>query len=177
MPSPWRDCVRAWGQPAREKRTTLPPPFSPPVEMLRRSIRSQRIANAPRSAWAVRDLHASQTLVPGQASKSYQRSTVMSEMPGKAQNPGPPIGDPPKTDKPIKANRRMRDPFTDQATHPAGEGQVPTVRSTTITTKLMRRPCQWRRVLACSPFFGPPQKGDCLEHSNASIRMSAFVRC
>ncbi len=47
----------------------------------------------------------------------------MSEMPGKSQNPGPPIGDPPKTDKPIKADRRMRDPFTDQATRPAGEGQ------------------------------------------------------
>jgi hypothetical protein len=26
--------------------------------------------------------------------------------------------------------------------------------------------------VACSPFFGPPHKGDCLEHLNASKRMS-----
>ena len=42
-------------------------------------------------------------------------------MPAKPQNP--PIGDPPPPEKPVKVENRMRDPFTDQPTHPAGAGQ------------------------------------------------------
>lgn len=39
------------------------------------------------------------------------------------KQPGPPIGDPPSQDPPVKAARPMQDPFTEQTTHPAGEGQ------------------------------------------------------
>jgi hypothetical protein len=35
----------------------------------------------------------------------------------------PPIGDPPLPTKPVKAEKPMEDPFTEQVTHPAGEGQ------------------------------------------------------
>ena len=35
----------------------------------------------------------------------------------------PPIGDPPQPRKPVKAEKPMEDPFTEQVTHPAVEGQ------------------------------------------------------
>jgi hypothetical protein len=35
----------------------------------------------------------------------------------------PPIGDPPTNKRPIKAGAPMEDPFTEQTTQPAGEGQ------------------------------------------------------
>ena len=37
----------------------------------------------------------------------------------------PPIGDPPRRDEPVKteADAPMEDPFTEQTTRPAGEGQ------------------------------------------------------
>jgi hypothetical protein len=35
----------------------------------------------------------------------------------------PPIGDPPLPKKPVKAEKPMEDPFTEQVTHPAVEGQ------------------------------------------------------
>lgn len=35
----------------------------------------------------------------------------------------PPIGDPPSQSPPMKTDRPMQDPFTEQATQPAGEGQ------------------------------------------------------
>jgi hypothetical protein len=35
----------------------------------------------------------------------------------------PPIGDPPQPRKPVKAEKPMEDPFTEQVTHPATEGQ------------------------------------------------------
>jgi hypothetical protein len=41
----------------------------------------------------------------------------------KKANPDPPIGDPPPLGRPVKAEPPMEDPFTEQATHPAGEGQ------------------------------------------------------
>ena len=45
-------------------------------------------------------------------------------MAGKPKETGkPPIGDPPEPKKPVKAERPMEDPFTEQATHPAAEGQ------------------------------------------------------
>ena len=34
-----------------------------------------------------------------------------------------PIGDPPSQAPPMKADQPMQDPFTEQATQPAGEGQ------------------------------------------------------
>jgi hypothetical protein len=43
--------------------------------------------------------------------------------PGKADDPYPPIGDPPPKEPPTKADAPMRDPFTEQTTHAAGEGQ------------------------------------------------------
>ena len=42
---------------------------------------------------------------------------------GTAGNPSPPIGDPPPRKQPVKAAEPMQDPFTEQTTHPAGEGQ------------------------------------------------------
>ena len=38
--------------------------------------------------------------------------------------PKKPIGDPPTPKKPVKADNSMMDPFTEQATHPAGKGQA-----------------------------------------------------
>jgi hypothetical protein len=38
-------------------------------------------------------------------------------------DPGPPIGDPPPQGPPLKADQPMEDPFTEQVTRPAGEGQ------------------------------------------------------
>lgn len=35
----------------------------------------------------------------------------------------PAIGDPPPEAPPVKAGRPMQDPFTEEVTHPAGEGQ------------------------------------------------------
>ena len=35
----------------------------------------------------------------------------------------PPIGDPPQPREPVKAEKPMEDPFTEQVTHPAVEGQ------------------------------------------------------
>jgi hypothetical protein len=35
----------------------------------------------------------------------------------------PPIGDPPPPKKSVKADTRMRDPFTDLPSHQAGDGQ------------------------------------------------------
>jgi hypothetical protein len=35
----------------------------------------------------------------------------------------PPIGDPPQPKKPVKAEKPMEDPFTEQVTHPAAPGQ------------------------------------------------------
>jgi hypothetical protein len=43
--------------------------------------------------------------------------------PQKSTDTGPPIGDPPSPAPPMKADRPMQDPFTEQTTHPAGEGQ------------------------------------------------------
>ena len=43
--------------------------------------------------------------------------------PGKPADPKPPIGDPPPQGPPVKADMPMQDPFTEQTTHPAGEGQ------------------------------------------------------
>jgi hypothetical protein len=43
--------------------------------------------------------------------------------PGKPADPKPPIGDPPPQGPPVKAEKPMQDPFTEQTTHPAGEGQ------------------------------------------------------
>jgi hypothetical protein len=43
--------------------------------------------------------------------------------PVKPADPGTPIGDPPPRDPPVKADKPMQDPFTEQTTHPAGEGQ------------------------------------------------------
>ncbi len=43
--------------------------------------------------------------------------------PGKPADPGRPIGDPPPREPPVKAGMPMQDPFTEQTTHPAGEGQ------------------------------------------------------
>ncbi len=45
----------------------------------------------------------------------------MRERPTQPGNP--PIGDPPERRTPIKADAPMEDPFTEQTTHPAGEGQ------------------------------------------------------
>ncbi len=45
------------------------------------------------------------------------------EKPDKPADPRPPIGDPPPREKPVKADRPMQDPFTEQVTHPASEGQ------------------------------------------------------
>lgn len=47
----------------------------------------------------------------------------MSKEPRKPPSPKRPIGDPPTPKKPVKADTWMMDPFTEQATHPAGEGQ------------------------------------------------------
>ncbi len=52
-------------------------------------------------------------------------------MPDDTRTPDPagkspsPIGDPPRRDEPVKtdADESMEDPFTEQTTHPAGEGQ------------------------------------------------------
>ncbi len=50
-------------------------------------------------------------------------------MPDNKQPPGgtgksdPPIGDPPPRHEPVKTDAPMQDPFTEQTTHPAGEGQ------------------------------------------------------
>jgi hypothetical protein len=44
-------------------------------------------------------------------------------MSDKPRDPGPPIGDPPPREPPAKAEEPMQDPFTEQTTHPAGEGQ------------------------------------------------------
>jgi hypothetical protein len=35
----------------------------------------------------------------------------------------PPLGDPPEPKKPVKAEKPMEDPFTEQVTHPAALGQ------------------------------------------------------
>jgi hypothetical protein len=35
----------------------------------------------------------------------------------------PPIGDPPRPSKPVKAEKPMQDPFTEQVTRPAARGQ------------------------------------------------------
>lgn len=45
--------------------------------------------------------------------------------PGPAGKSSPPIGDPPRRVEPVKTNADspMEDPFTEQTTHPAGEGQ------------------------------------------------------
>jgi hypothetical protein len=45
------------------------------------------------------------------------------EEPDKPAEPRPPIGDPPPKEGPVKADESMQDPFTEQTTHPAGEGQ------------------------------------------------------
>jgi hypothetical protein len=45
------------------------------------------------------------------------------EKPDEPAEPKPPIGDPPPREGPVKADRSMQDPFTEQTTHPAGEGQ------------------------------------------------------
>jgi hypothetical protein len=42
-------------------------------------------------------------------------------MPDKPENP--PISEPPRRTKVMKVDNRMRDPFTDQPTQPAGDGQ------------------------------------------------------
>jgi hypothetical protein len=39
------------------------------------------------------------------------------------QAPKKPIGDPPPPKKPFKVDRSMMDPFTEQVTGPAGDGQ------------------------------------------------------
>ena len=43
--------------------------------------------------------------------------------PEKPADPRTPIGDPPPREEPVKADQPMQDPFTEQITHPAGEGQ------------------------------------------------------
>jgi len=43
--------------------------------------------------------------------------------PGKPDDPTSPIGDPPPKEPPVKADNPMQDPFTEQTTQPAGEGQ------------------------------------------------------
>jgi hypothetical protein len=43
--------------------------------------------------------------------------------PGTSADPDAPIGDPPPSKPPVKAARPMQDPFTEQTTHAAGEGQ------------------------------------------------------
>jgi hypothetical protein len=44
-------------------------------------------------------------------------------MGAKPPDPRPLIGDPPPRNKPVQADDRMRDLFTDQPTHSAGDGQ------------------------------------------------------
>jgi hypothetical protein len=45
-------------------------------------------------------------------------------MSSEQKKPGkPPIGDPPQPKKPVKAEKPMEDPFTEQVTHPAALGQ------------------------------------------------------
>ena len=41
----------------------------------------------------------------------------------KGPRPNPPIGDPPKPKKPVKADASMTDPFTEQTTHRARPGE------------------------------------------------------
>jgi hypothetical protein len=43
--------------------------------------------------------------------------------PEKPADATPPIGDPPSKGPPMKVDAPMQDPFTEQTTHPAGEGQ------------------------------------------------------
>ena len=47
----------------------------------------------------------------------------VSREPGKPTDPGRPIGDPPPKEPPVKVDEPMQDPFTEQTTHSAGEGQ------------------------------------------------------
>jgi hypothetical protein len=47
----------------------------------------------------------------------------MPDKPERPADPRPPIGDPPPREMPVEADAPMQDPFTEQATHPAGEGQ------------------------------------------------------
>jgi hypothetical protein len=49
------------------------------------------------------------------------RSFGMSSSSKKPQKP--PIGDPPQPRQPVKAAQPMLDPFTNEITHPAGDGQ------------------------------------------------------
>jgi len=45
------------------------------------------------------------------------------DQPEKPADPKTPIGDPPPRDEPLKTGKPMQDPFTEQTTKPAGEGQ------------------------------------------------------
>jgi hypothetical protein len=46
------------------------------------------------------------------------------QMAGQVKKPvKPPVGDPPEPKQPVKAEKPMEDPFTEQVTHPAVEGQ------------------------------------------------------
>lgn len=45
------------------------------------------------------------------------------QTPSPRRDAEPPAGDPPSRQEPMKAEPPIQDPFTEQKTHPAGEGQ------------------------------------------------------